>query len=129
MNGDFGNAWLKTGYAGSGVYKLREWRANEAVVMERNDNYYGEKAKLARVIYRNMKESSGQRLALEAGDIERCHPTSSRTISTPLPRTPTSPPPVRQRARSITSASTRRIRTSPNPRSARLSNIWSTTMR
>lgn len=67
---DFGNAWLKTGYAGSGAFKLREWRANEAVVMERNDNYYGEKAKLARVIYRNMKESSAQRLALEAGDID-----------------------------------------------------------
>jgi len=67
---DFGNAWLKTGYAGSGPYKLREWRANEAVVMERNDNYHGEKAKLARVIYRNMKESSAQRLALEAGDID-----------------------------------------------------------
>ena len=67
---DFGNAWLKTGYAGSGVFKLREWRANEAVVMERNDNYFGEKAKLARVIYRHMKESSAQRLALEAGDID-----------------------------------------------------------
>jgi peptide/nickel transport system substrate-binding protein len=67
---DFGNAWLKTGYAGSGAYKLREWRANEAVVLERNDNYNGEKAKLARVIYRNMKESSAQRLALEAGDID-----------------------------------------------------------
>ncbi|RUU11972.1 ABC transporter substrate-binding protein [Mesorhizobium sp. USDA-HM6] len=67
---DFGNAWLKTGYAGSGQYKLREWRANEAVVLERNDNYNGEKAKLARVIYRNMKESSAQRLALEAGDID-----------------------------------------------------------
>ncbi|TIP00021.1 MAG: ABC transporter substrate-binding protein, partial [Mesorhizobium sp.] len=66
----FGNAWLKTGYAGSGPYKLREWRANEAVVLERNDNYNGEKAKLARVIYRNMKESSAQRLALEAGDID-----------------------------------------------------------
>ncbi|WP_430702025.1 ABC transporter substrate-binding protein [Mesorhizobium captivum] len=67
---DFGNAWLKTGYAGSGQFKLREWRANEAVVMERNENYNGEKAKLARVIYRNMKESSAQRLALEAGDID-----------------------------------------------------------
>ncbi|UCI07559.1 ABC transporter substrate-binding protein [Mesorhizobium sp. B1-1-8] len=67
---DFGNAWLKTGYAGSGRFKLREWRANEAVVLERNDNYYGDKAKLARVIYRNMKESSAQRLALEAGDID-----------------------------------------------------------
>ncbi len=67
---DFGNGWLKTGYAGSGAFKLREWRANEVVVLERNDNYYGEKAKLARVIYRYMKESSGQRLALEAGDID-----------------------------------------------------------
>jgi len=67
---DFGNEWLKTGYAGSGAFKLREWRANEVVVLERNDNYYGEKAKLARVIYRFMKESSAQRLALEAGDID-----------------------------------------------------------
>jgi peptide/nickel transport system substrate-binding protein len=67
---DFGNEWLKTGYAGSGAYKLREWRANEVVVLERNDNYYGEKAKLNRVIYRYMKESSAQRLALEAGDID-----------------------------------------------------------
>lgn len=67
---DFGNDWLKTGYAGSGPFKLREWKANEAVVMERNDNYWGEKAKLARVIYRHMKESSAQRLALQAGDID-----------------------------------------------------------
>lgn len=67
---DFGNGWMKTGYAGSGPYKLREWRANEAVVMERNDNYWGEKAKLARVIFRHMKESSAQRLALQAGDID-----------------------------------------------------------
>nr|WP_075289617.1 ABC transporter substrate-binding protein [Pararhizobium arenae] len=67
---DFGNGWLKTGYAGSGAFKMREWRANEVVVLERNDNYHGEKAPLARVIYRHMKESSGQRLALEAGDID-----------------------------------------------------------
>jgi peptide/nickel transport system substrate-binding protein len=67
---DFGNAFLKTGFAGSGPFKLREWRANEIVVMERNDNYFGDKAKLARVIYRHMKESSAQRLALEAGDID-----------------------------------------------------------
>ncbi|MBB4278064.1 ABC transporter substrate-binding protein [Rhizobium mongolense] len=67
---DFGNEWLKTGYAGSGAYKLREWRANEVVVLERNDNYYGDKPKLNRVIYRNMKESAAQRLALEAGDID-----------------------------------------------------------
>jgi peptide/nickel transport system substrate-binding protein len=67
---DFGNAWLKTNFAGSGPFKLREWRANEVVVLERNDSYFGEKPKLARVIYRHLKESSGQRLALENGDID-----------------------------------------------------------
>ena len=67
---DFGNEFLKTGYAGSGPYKIREWRANEVVVLERNDNYFGEKPALARVIYRHMKESAGQRLALENGDVD-----------------------------------------------------------
>ncbi len=67
---DFGNEWLKTNSAGSGPFKVVTWKANEAVVLERNDNYFGEPAKLKRVIYRHMKESSGQRLALENGDID-----------------------------------------------------------
>jgi peptide/nickel transport system substrate-binding protein len=70
FDNDFGNGWLKTNYAGSGPYKLREWRANEVVVLEANENYYGEKAKLARVIYRHVKESATQRLLLEKGDID-----------------------------------------------------------
>jgi ABC-type transport system substrate-binding protein len=52
VNGDLGYAWLKTNYAGSGALKLREWRANEVLVLERNDQFYGDKSKLARVIYR-----------------------------------------------------------------------------
>jgi peptide/nickel transport system substrate-binding protein len=67
---DFANEWMKTGYAGSGAYKVLTWRANEAVIMEANPNYFGEKPKMKRVIYRHMKESSGQRLALENGDID-----------------------------------------------------------
>ena len=67
---DFGNEWLKTNYAGSGPFKLREWRANEVVVLERNDNYSARKPPLARVIYRHMKESATQRLLLEKGDID-----------------------------------------------------------
>ena len=68
--GDMGYAWLKTNYAGSGPMKIREWRANEIVTLERNDNYHGAKAKLARVIYRHVKESATQRLMLEKGDID-----------------------------------------------------------
>ncbi|MEP9386268.1 ABC transporter substrate-binding protein [Mesorhizobium sp. KR9-304] len=70
FDNDFANDWLKTNYAGSGPYKLREWRANEVVVLERNDNYYGPKPGLARVIYRHVKESATQRLMLEKGDID-----------------------------------------------------------
>lgn len=70
VNGDMGYAWLKTGYAGSGPLKLREWRANEVVTLERNDAYYGTKAPLARVIYRHIKEAATQRLLLEKGDVD-----------------------------------------------------------
>jgi peptide/nickel transport system substrate-binding protein len=67
-NGDWGAAWLKTNYAGSGPMKVREWRANEIVALERNDNYWGAKSKVNRVIYRHVKEAATQRLMLEKGD-------------------------------------------------------------
>ncbi|MEO6625755.1 MAG: ABC transporter substrate-binding protein [Burkholderiaceae bacterium] len=69
-DGDMGYAWLKTNFAGSGPMKLREWRANEIVALERNDNYHGPKSKLARVIYRHIKEAATQRLLLEKGDAD-----------------------------------------------------------
>ncbi|MFN6952733.1 MAG: ABC transporter substrate-binding protein [Albidovulum sp.] len=69
-NGDFGYEWLKTNYAGSGPFMIREWRANEAVVMERNPNYSGDPPPMARVIYRHIPEGATQRLLLEQGDID-----------------------------------------------------------
>ena len=70
VSGDLGYAWLKTNYAGSGPLKIREWRANEIVALERNDNYHGEKSKMTRVLYRHVKEASSQRLQLEKGDVD-----------------------------------------------------------
>lgn len=67
---DYANAWLKTKSAGSGPFVIREWRANEVVILERNDNFYGEKANLKRVFYRHVKESATQRLMLESGDVD-----------------------------------------------------------
>lgn len=69
-DGDLGHAWLSTNYAGSGPFVIREWRANEVVVMERNDNYSGEAPAIARAIYRHIPEPSTQRLLLEQGDID-----------------------------------------------------------
>ncbi len=68
--GDMGYGWLKTNYAGSGPLKVREWRANEVLALERNDQYWGTKAAPARVIYRHLKEPATQRLLLEKGDID-----------------------------------------------------------
>jgi peptide/nickel transport system substrate-binding protein len=79
--GDMGYAWLKTNYAGSGPLKIREWRANEIITLERNDNYHGRKSKLARVIYRHVKESPTQRLLLEKGDVDIARNLSPQDIA------------------------------------------------
>ncbi|MEZ0169545.1 ABC transporter substrate-binding protein [Microvirga sp. TS319] len=68
-DGDLGYAWLKTHYAGSGPFSIRDWKANEVVVLERNP-HYEKKAPLARVIYRHIKETATQRLLLEKGDVD-----------------------------------------------------------
>lgn len=70
VDGDLGYNWLKTNYAGSGPFTIREWRANEVVVLERNPNFTGEMGTLQRAIYRHIPESSTQRLLLEQGDID-----------------------------------------------------------
>ena len=69
-DGDMGYNWLKTAYAGSGPYKLKTWKPSETLILDSNDNYYGDKAKLKRVIIRHITESSTQRLLLEKGDID-----------------------------------------------------------
>ncbi|MCX7277795.1 MAG: ABC transporter substrate-binding protein [Burkholderiales bacterium] len=81
VSGDMGYAWLKTHYAGSGPLKLREWRANEVVALERNDNYNGPKTPMARVLYRHIKESSTQRLLLEKGDVDIARNLSPQDIA------------------------------------------------
>jgi len=81
QNGDWGYGWLKTRYAGSGPLRLREWRANEIIALERNDNYYGDKPSLARVIYRQVKEAATQRLLLEKGDIDIARNLSPQDIA------------------------------------------------
>lgn len=80
QNGDLGYGWLKTHYAGSGPLKLREWRANQIVALERNNHYHGEKSRPARVLYRHVKEASTQRLLLEKGDIDIARNLSPQDI-------------------------------------------------
>ena len=67
---DYGNAFFKTNPICVGPYRVTRWNTNDVVILERNDNYWGEKAHLKRVIIRHVPESGAQRLLLEKGDID-----------------------------------------------------------
>ncbi|MCP3890619.1 MAG: ABC transporter substrate-binding protein [Desulfobulbaceae bacterium] len=70
QDGDLGHNWLRTAYAGSGPYTLKTWKPSESLILNRNDNYWGDKPKLKRVVIRHINESATQRLLLEKGDID-----------------------------------------------------------
>ncbi|MFW2586968.1 ABC transporter substrate-binding protein [Sagittula sp. SSi028] len=70
VDGDMGNDWLRTNTAGSGPYKVVDWKPNESVLMDLNPNYGGEKPAMERVIVQHIQESATQRLQLERGDID-----------------------------------------------------------
>lgn len=69
-DGDLGGAWLTLNSAGSGPFKLTQWKSNEYIILTRNDDYWGEKAKMKRILMRHLPESQSQRLMLEKGDID-----------------------------------------------------------
>jgi peptide/nickel transport system substrate-binding protein len=70
VDGDLGHNWLKTAYAGSGPYTLKTWKPSESLILDRNDTYWNNPAKLKRVVMRHIAESTTQRLLLEKGDID-----------------------------------------------------------
>lgn len=70
VDGDMGNEWLRTNTAGSGPYKVVDWKPSESVLMDLNPNYHGEAPAMERVIVQHIQESATQRLQLERGDID-----------------------------------------------------------
>lgn len=55
---------------GSGPYKVVRWRKDNELIVERNDDYWGEKGKLDQVIYRPIPEAASRIIALESGDVD-----------------------------------------------------------
>jgi peptide/nickel transport system substrate-binding protein len=56
--------------SGTGPYKLRSWRKDLELVLERNEDYFGEKGKLDTVVYRPIPEAASRVIALESGDVD-----------------------------------------------------------
>ena len=69
-DGDLGHEWLRTNYAGVGPFKLRDWKPNESLTLDRNDDYWGGAPAMKRVILRHIVEPATQQLLLEKGDID-----------------------------------------------------------
>lgn len=70
QDGDYGNAYLKDKTACVGPYRLAGWNQGQSVVLEANDNYYGAKPGLPRVLIRHVSETGTQRLMVEKGDVD-----------------------------------------------------------
>ena len=55
---------------GTGPYKITENALNKYVVLERNDNYWGEKGKIKNFIVRNIPNTDTRYAALKSGEID-----------------------------------------------------------
>lgn len=54
---------------GTGPFKFQSFRPNDRLVLVRNEGYWGERAKLDRVIFRPIPDPAARRQALETGEI------------------------------------------------------------
>ncbi len=79
---DTATQWLDNQSAGSGPYKFTAWERNSAVVMERNDDYWGPPAAFQRIIVKYMKDGASQLLALKNGDIDVAFNLTPEQIAT-----------------------------------------------
>jgi peptide/nickel transport system substrate-binding protein len=55
---------------GSGPYKFVEWRRGDALVLTRNDDYWGDKPAVKDIIFRNVPEVSSRLNELRAGTVD-----------------------------------------------------------
>jgi len=56
--------------SGTGPYRIASWKKDQEIVLERNDDYWGEKGRTKRIVYRPVPEAAARVLALEAGDVD-----------------------------------------------------------
>ncbi len=55
---------------GTGPFKFVEWKTNTHVILERNPDYWGDKALLDRVVFKVVPEEGARMIALQTGDAD-----------------------------------------------------------
>ena len=58
---------------GAGPYYLEEWVKGDRIVLVRNENYYGKKPTVARMVFKVVPEASTREAMLRAGQIHVCY--------------------------------------------------------
>lgn len=70
---DFNTA-LNDEVVGSGPFVLREWNKGESLVLERNENYWGERPALDMITFRFIPDTNSLTAALAAGEVDFINP-------------------------------------------------------
>lgn len=56
---------------GTGPFKFKEWKQNDRIVLEKNEDYWQkDKPKLKQIIFRSIPENSARLNALKTGEID-----------------------------------------------------------
>ncbi|RWD32700.1 MAG: ABC transporter substrate-binding protein [Mesorhizobium sp.] len=69
-NGDFAKTWLNEHAVGTGPFKLAEFKRGQRYVLERNDDYWGDKPFFRQIQISLVPDISQQILQLQAGSID-----------------------------------------------------------
>ena len=69
VGGDRGNRWLSRNTACYGPFRVKTWRPQEVLVLERNPGW-GKDNLIRKILVRHISEPGSQRLMLERGDID-----------------------------------------------------------
>ena len=67
---------------GTGPYKLQSWTIGDRLVLIRNDQYWGPKAKLRRVIVRPIADNTARLQALQTGEVDGINLVQPQDIAT-----------------------------------------------
>ncbi|HEX5992754.1 MAG TPA: ABC transporter substrate-binding protein [Thermomicrobiales bacterium] len=68
---DTAKEWFNAGNsAGTGPYRLTAWEIENQIILEKNPDYWGEPAKLDRMIWRNVVDANSQLQAVQAGEAD-----------------------------------------------------------
>lgn len=83
VDGDMGNAWLKTHSAGTGAYQMAEWVPSDRVTLDANP-HSGNPDQAKRIFIQHVADPSAQLLMLQRGDADIARNLTSDLLKTAI---------------------------------------------